>query len=317
MTEAPEAAAHWGARITAELRNRENAVYAICLPDGRRAALRLHRLGYQSASAIRSELWWCNALAEAGLPVPRPLPSLTGDLLPSLSTGRLASVVTWIEGTPCGEAGVPHPGPLAQQCARHRALGRLLAQIHDATDRMTLPTSFTRPRWDCDGLTGSAPFWGRFWEHPALTVDEARILRRARDFLREALTDHARTDHTRQAALGPIHADVLRENILVAPEGLALIDFDDSGIGFRLYDLGTVLSQDLYEPGLPALQEALIEGYGAIRHADFNMVPLFTLARVLASVGWAAPRLAPDHPVHRSHIARAVMWAERVMAAPI
>ena len=38
---------------------------------------------------------------------------------------------------------------------------------------------------------------------------------------------------------------------------------------------------------LRALGIELIEGYGAVRHAYFNMVPLFTLARVLASVGWA------------------------------
>ena len=36
------------------------AIYA--LPRGR-AALRLHRQGYQDAAAIRSELWWCAALA--------------------------------------------------------------------------------------------------------------------------------------------------------------------------------------------------------------------------------------------------------------
>ena len=309
MTEAAEAAALWGATLTAELRNRENAVHAIRLPDGSCAALRLHRVGYQTEAAIRSELWWCGALAEAGLPVPRPLASISGEALPALTTGRRASVVSWIDGAPFGEAGVPLQGSVAAQCARHRALGRLLAQVHAATDRLALPASFTRPRWDIDGLTGAAPFWGRFWDHPALSPAEAATLCRARDALRERLTDHAR-----QASLGPIHADVLRENILVAPTGLSLIDFDDSGIGFRLYDLGTVLSQDLYEPARPALQAALIEGYAEIQAADFNMVPLFTLARVLASVGWAAPRLPPGHPVHRSHIARAVMWAEHVLA---
>ncbi len=46
-----------------------------------------------------------------------------------------------------------------------------------------------------------------------------------------------------------MHADVLRENVFVAGKTLFLIDFDDSGFGFPLYDLGTVLSQDLYEPG--------------------------------------------------------------------
>ena len=72
MNEATEAAYHWDATITAELRNRENAVYALRLPDGSRAALRLHRLGYQTEAAIRSELWWCREMAARGLPVPAP-----------------------------------------------------------------------------------------------------------------------------------------------------------------------------------------------------------------------------------------------------
>lgn len=307
MTEAGEAARHWGATITAELRNRENAVYALRLPDGSRAALRLHRLGYQSEPAIRSELWWCGALAARGLPVPAPLPAQTGEMLPALSSGRRASVVTWIDGAPFGEAGVPLAGPVAAQAARHRALGRLLAQVHEATDAMTLPAGFSRPAWDIDGLVGEAPFWGRFWEHPLLSPEDAATLAQARAFLRERLQDHA-------APPGLIHADVLRENILVRDGGLALIDFDDSGFGFRLYDLGTVLSQDLYEPARPALQEALIDGYASLREIDAAMVPVFTLARVLASVGWAAPRMPLDHPVHRSHIARATMWARHVLA---
>lgn len=307
MTEAEEASHRWGATITAELRNRENAVYALRLPDGRKAALRLHRLGYQTEAAIRSELWWCESLAARGLPIPAPLADDTGEMLPALATGRRASVVTWIDGAPFGEAMVPLAGSQAEQTARHRALGRLLAQVHDATDAMTLPGDFARPAWDIEGLVGETPFWGRFWDHPLLSADDAATLGTARAFLRERLEDHA-------APLGLVHADVLRENILVTDKGLALIDFDDSGWGFRLYDLGTVLSQDLYEPARPALQEALIDGYASLRQIDAAMVPVFTLARVLASVGWAAPRVPLDHPVHKTHIARAVMWARHVMA---
>jgi Ser/Thr protein kinase RdoA (MazF antagonist) len=307
MNEATEAAHHWDATITAELRNRENAVYALRLPDGSKAALRLHRLGYQTEAAIRSELWWCSEMAARGLPVPAPLPDTQGNLLPALSTGRRASVVSWIDGAPFGEAGIPLPGSHAEKLGRHRDLGVLLARMHQTTDTLTLPEGFSRPRWDIDGLVGETPFWGRFWEHPLLSAEDAATLTRARAFLRERLLDHA-------APLGLVHADVLRENILVTSAGLALIDFDDSGFGYRLYDLGTVLSQDLYEPDRPALQAALIEGYASLCPIDAGMVPVFTLARVLASVGWVAPRLPLDHPVHRSHIARAVMWARHVMA---
>jgi Ser/Thr protein kinase RdoA (MazF antagonist) len=74
-----EAARHWGGHSPRLIRNRENAVFEIALPTGP-AALRLHRMGYQSDAAIWSELWWCAALAAEGVAVPAALPSQTGDL---------------------------------------------------------------------------------------------------------------------------------------------------------------------------------------------------------------------------------------------
>lgn len=305
---ATEAASHWNGNVIRLIRNRENAVFEIALPHAR-AALRLHRQGYQSDAAIRSELWWCAALAAKGVAVPAALPSREGSFLVPLSNGRNASVIAWVEGEALGEAGQPFDKPQPTVLAQHRALGRLIAQFHAATDSLALPADFTRPRWDINGLVGEDPFWGRFWEHPAATPDQARTLQRARAYLHERLTDHAKTGD-----FGPIHADVLRENVLVNGDCLSLIDFDDSGIGFRLYDLGTVLSQNLYEPAYAAIRDALVAGYAETRHASIDLVEVFTLARTCASVGWTMPRLAKDDPINARHIARAVMWAETVMA---
>jgi Ser/Thr protein kinase RdoA (MazF antagonist) len=130
------------------------------------------------------------------------------------------------------------------------------------------------------------------------------VLRDARVFLRDWLLGLEAPD------IGPIHADVLRENVLVDGARLSLIDFDDAGLGYRGYDLGTVMSQNLYEPAYADLRDALLDGYGGVR---VHEVEVFTLARVLASVGWAAPRLAAGDAVHQRHIARAVMWAKKVI----
>jgi len=303
------AAAAWGGRDLRLLAQRENAVYAMQMADGTRAALRLHREGYQTEQAIRSELWWCGALAAAGVAVPTPWPSLAGDVLAGFDSGCFASVIAWADGAPMGAAGVPLAGSLPDRCANHRALGRLLAQMHSATDALTLPPGFQRHRWDQDGLLGDAPFWGRFWKHHALAADEAATLLRARDALRERLQSHLDAG----GDFGLIHADVLRENVLVNDGSLTLIDFDDCGFGFRHYDLGTVMSQNLYEPQRDALCDALLDGYASLRPVDANMVAMFTLLRTLASVGWAEPRLAKGDPVHRSHINRALMYAAEVI----
>ena len=302
MTEAEEAAAHWGGQITAELRNRENAVYAMRLPDGSRAALRLHRPGYQSEAAIRSELWLCETLAAAGLPVPAPLPDRDGRLLRVLPGGGMASAVSWLDGAPLGAARVPFAQPLPRLLALHESLGRLLGRLHRTLAGLALPAGFDRPRWDRAGLVGETPVWGRFWDHPLASPQDRAVLLAARAHLDDRLRG--------LTASHPIHADVLRENVLVNDHSVSLIDFDDSGFGFATYDLGTALTQSLDEPAYADLRDALIQGYGT---AKTETVETMVLARCCASVGWMMPRLAPTDPVVPLHLARAVNWARRVM----
>ncbi|HLQ18124.1 MAG TPA: phosphotransferase, partial [Tabrizicola sp.] len=286
-------------RVTRLIRDRENQVFEMVTSQGR-AALRLHRAGYQEPAAIRSELWWCAELASVGLPVPAALPSRDGALMVPLSDSRHASAIAWMEGEPLGEAAQPNTRPLAQVLDLYSALGSLLASVHRATDRLTLPPDFTRPRWDRDGLVGENPLWGRFWEHPVATSDQRAMLIRARDALRERL----------DGQIGLIHADVLRENVLVNGRSVSLIDFDDAGLGFRLHDLGTALVQTFAHPEQPQIRAALMAGYGT---ADEAMVQAFTLARALSSVGWTMPRLQPDDPIHKSHLARAMTLARQVL----
>jgi Ser/Thr protein kinase RdoA (MazF antagonist) len=305
MTEAEEAASHWGGRIVRLLGARENEVFEMSLGQTR-AALRLHRTAYQTAAAIRAEIDWCAALSAAGLPVPAPVATHGGERLVRLTTGRHASVTSWIEGTPMGANGVPLSQPLEVQIDLHHRLGRLMAEIHDFTDANP-PAPFPRPAWDVDGHTGEAPVWGRFWEHPSASPEDAATLCAARDFLRDWLVAH------KDLNTGPIHADVLRENVLVLGQAVSLIDFDDCGTGFRLYDLGTAMIQNEYEPARDDLRDALVAGYATLRPADAATVDLMALARGCASVGWTMPRLAPGDPIHARHIARAVRMARRVM----
>ena len=136
--------------------------------------------------------------------------------------------------------------------------------------------------------------------------DERETLLAARAHVADTLTASG-------GDFGLIHADVLRENVLFAPTGPHLIDFDDAGFGFRAFDLGTVLSQTLAEPHLPELARALVDGYTARRPLDPTLIPTVTLARCCASVGWTMPRLAPGDPIHRRHILRAVTLARAML----
>lgn len=306
---AHDALRHWGADAPPRLvKNRENIVYDVTLPGPRRAALRLHRPGYQSRESIAAELRWTAALAASGLPVPMPIPTLEGGLMAEAG-GRRVSCVAWIEGVPIGVAELPLGGSRAEKRALMAEVGDLVARLHDATDALGLPADLPRPVWDATGFLGRRPLWGPFWENPAFSAPERAVIGEARALAGEQLAGLSAADR------GLIHADVLRENLLrMAGGGLALIDFDDSGWGFRLYDLATAIVQSLEEPDLPAIAAGVIEGYRRRRPLDEAALPLFVMLRCFASAGWIATRAAPEDPRQRFYAERAVRMARHLLS---
>jgi Ser/Thr protein kinase RdoA (MazF antagonist) len=312
---AETALAYWGGTSDPPVlvKARENVVFRAVLRTGAGVALRLHRPGYQSRQAIEAELLWSDGLAEAGLPVPRAVRTLKGALT-ARAGDRVASVVGWLSGLPVGSAERRLAGTADDQRRLMARVGALLARLHDATDRLILPEGRDRPRWDEEGLLGKQPLWGRFWESPALSVTERDLILDAAAVARGMLADcrAAGTD------FGLIHGDVLRENLLDGDAGLSLIDFDDSGWGWRLYDLATAVVQSLEEPGLDAIVAGLVEGYRSGRRlsaTDEARLPLFVMLRTFASTGWITSRAAPGDPRQAFYASRAVRMARCLLDA--
>lgn len=313
---AQKAVAAWGVTHPAPrlISHRENAVFDIHLPDGQRAALRLHRPGYSSVSDIQSELWWMQELAATGFPTPRPIAALDGELLVQLKQDQVATVITWNDGAPIGTSGVPLDGSQVEQGALFQRLGKLLARLHTISDTLALPAGFTRRSWDCEGLLGPDPHWGRFWAHPALTPDIHDLLIAARDKAYADITAYGASG----ASYGLIHADALRENVFQSDAGLSLIDFDDAGFGFRLYDLAVTVSQSIDDANYQHLRDAVFEGYSQdlpVGQAEIDLFPAFAMCRCFASLGWAIPRLPYDDPSVQKFAGRAQRAATAFLAS--
>ena len=305
-----EAAEAWGGTEHPPrlLSHRENAVFEVTLPSGR-AALRLHRPGYRTDSHIRSELAWTNELAVRGFPVPAPVAMPNGDNLLVLDNGLRASVVVWIEGTPIGTGS----SPLVElDLTIYFEVGGLLAKLHKTTMEIG-PKQFDRPSWSIDGLTGRQPLWGRYWEMPGLSVEQRRLVIAARDRARAQLVNYA----ANEGEITLIHSDALRENVFRRPDGtLALIDFDDSGFGFVMYELAASISQAVTDPLYPLVRQAIMDGYSKKRpltRNDRSMFDVFAMLRAFSSLGWTVPRLRKDHPRLPIYIERACLLAERYL----
>ena len=288
----------------------ENIVFATILPSGTRAVLRLHRPGYQDPAAIAAELAWSARLADAGVAVAEPLPAATGAWLAQVR-GVVVSCLRWIDGRPLGEAVAPLAGSAVLE--RAAEFGALIAELHNATDAGACPGVFPRQAWDEDALLGEAPRLGRFWEAPVLSPEEAALLLAARHKAR-GLLPLARD-------FGPIHADTLRSNVMAERCGLRLIDFDDSGPGWRLYDLASALIQSWGDPLLGEHAARLVAGYRsrrALPEDQLALLPLFLALRGFVSAGWVVSRAPQDRPRQRAYAYRAAALARMLLddAAP-
>lgn len=275
------------------LKYRENAVFEVSADDAR-YALRVHRPGYHSAASLRSELQWIDALADADVEVPRIVPTRSGELSALVSTTDSQAPVQvdlfeWIEGRQLGsvEAGLASdPHSIVDV---YRTIGELAGALHDHSASWQPPAGFVRHAWDELGLAGEQPFWGRFWELPALTAEQKRLMTLARDRVRQDLAAIAKTPDT----YSMIHADFSPENLLVDGERVRLIDFDDAGFGWHLFELVTSLYFIMGEPYFEQAQAALIDGYRSRRtlsDEQLACLPLFFLARSFTYVGWVHTR---------------------------
>jgi Ser/Thr protein kinase RdoA (MazF antagonist) len=305
-----QALALWpGEWASAELAaQRENQVYRVVAEDGAIFALRFHRLGYRSDAELRAELDWMAALQLCGLSVPQPIASRAGHYIECTADYRV-DMLTWLAGAPMGQTNAALH--LADRAGTFYRVGRELARLHSFSDQWLPPADFARPQWDVEGLVGDFPLWGKFWENPALSRDERKLLLEARAAAYQQLLQ------TRdQLDYGLIHADLVRENVLIDGERLHFIDFDDSGFGFRLFDVATALLKNRSEPDYAALEAALFDGYHSVRALEAQHLALFLMLRAFTYLGWIIPRLGePDAVARNQHnvapalaLAHAYLW---------
>lgn len=282
-----QALALWGmegaeSKLFAE---RENKVYRTT-HNGATYALRLHRPGYCSEAELRSELQWMAVAKKGGIGVPSPLVSQSGSLLHTID-GVLVDVLEWLNGQPIGKTGVPLVNE--DKVGLFRSIGQEMAHLHDISDAWQLPLGFTRRRWDQEGLLGEAPVWDRFWDNPTLDSKDRDLL-----LLFRETADHDLSELAPSLDFGLIHADLVRENIMIDRDNVQLIDFDDSGFGFRLFDIATTLLRNRAEPDYVQLEKALLEGYHSVRELDVSAIDLFLALRATTYVGWIISRMAEN-----------------------
>ncbi len=285
----------WGIDANARLvliKHRENAVFSVSTGDNRHA-LRVHRAGYHTDDELRSELQWIEAINSDALRTPQVRKTVDGDLFSWVETAavpepRQVDMLEWFDGSPIGsvEDGLSDP---AEAISLFQTVGQLMATTHNHTQSWQPPAGFTRHAWDEDGLVGETPFWGRYMALDMLEDDQRRTLQEVTAKTRADLAEFGKEADR----YGLIHADFQLENLLRSNEGVCLIDFDDSGWGWHLFDIVTPLFFLQGEDGFDDMQAAFIDGYRSARtltDAHLEQLPMFMLLRGLTYLGWMHTR---------------------------
>ena len=254
----------------------------------RQFALRLGRPGYQTSAAIRSEIAWMDALREAGIATPRPVPASGGEVVhevPFEGQIRVAVAFEWVDGVPLPETRATDPWT---------RLGEIMARIHRHGREWTPPPGFERPAWDLDALVGDQPRWGSPCPDGIWPETEREMLIQARDAVRRRLVAFG----TETDRFGLVHSDLGFENVLVAADRTTVIDFDDCGPGWYLYELASVLYPLVDDERFQDYADALVAGYrkaGELAERSLAELPAFLMCRRLATLGWTFTRADTAH----------------------
>lgn len=286
----------------------ENTTYKVTARDGRKFMLRIHRDGYHTRPAILEELRWLDRLGEVrGLRVPKPVRSKGGELIeaveaPGVPRLRHCALFEWVDGRFLGKSLRP---------AHLFEVGRLAGRLQNSAKR--IPARHRR-YWSAEGLLGEKPMFTCIDGLPGVPAKDQRLLTAARKRILKQLKAFERRHPER---LGLIHADMHFGNMLLSPEGLGAIDFDDCGVGFHAYDLAIpLISVERFLKGrrgavrYEEFKAALLRGYATERswtREDDRILPELVTARKLMMLGWIASR--SENPRLKKFLKKAVREA--------
>ena len=271
---------------------RENVTYKTFNYDGLQLVLRFHRKNYSSREEINSELIWLNALNDEKINVPKPVKSVNRKFIEKVND-QYVSALTWLRGNPLTKLNSDEKFLLNNKVFFN--LGKELAKIHLFSDRWNKKQTLKRRKWNVEGLLGDYPLWDKFWCNPKLTgAQKKRIIlmrNKCHAILENNLTN---LDY------GLIHADAVRDNVLYNNNMVSLIDFEDSGYGFRLFDLATTLLYYLEDKNFLIIKIQLIKGYLSIKSLNLELLDIFILIRSFTYLGWNIKRMNEPFGIQRN-----------------
>ena len=262
----------------------ENATYSVTdNTSNQKWALRVHREGYHTKTAIASEHAWTDALRnDAGVITPVIVPGKDGENIQSVTAeglpGGFRHVVMfdWETGIEPPEANLLKPFEL---------LGSVSAQMHKHSMNWQRPPWFERYAWDFETSIGNKPHWGRWQDGMGINSEREQLFGKTADLINRRLQIYGQG----LTRWGLVHCDIRLANLLIEGDITKVIDFDDCGFSWFMYDCATALSFIEARPDVPELIDAWAKGYRTVMELseeDEAEIPTFVMLRRLLLVAW-------------------------------
>ncbi len=159
--------------------------------------------------------------------------------------------------------------------------------LHGHARRWTLPQGFCRKRWDVEDMVGLQAHWGPWRAAMGLSEPGAQSIERALARIRSRLDRFGRAAQR----FGLVHADMRLANLLVDGTQLRIIDFDDCGFSWFLYDFAAAISFIEHETFVPELLAAWLVGYrsvASIAVEEAAEIPTLVVLRRILLTAWLA-----------------------------
>jgi len=264
----------------------ENATYLISdAATGTHSILRVHRTGYHTQDSVLSELAWLEALRRENVAeVIEPVADQAGTMVQRLrdlrgGQERFAVMFAFMAGK--------EPSSSDDLVPWFERLGELTARLHGHAKTWARPPGFSRQIWDVDAMHGTRHFWGPWQAAIGLDRPGFAVIERAVAKVRERLAAFGQG----RDRFGLIHADLRLANLLIDGARLKLLDFDDCGFSWFMYDFASAISFYEHLPNVPALRDAWLKGYSTIAPVtadDHAILPTLVMARRILLMAWIA-----------------------------
>lgn len=264
----------------------ENATYRVedCETDAIHGILRVSRPNYHTAEEINSEILWIKQIRRTTpIVVPDVRKGLNGEFVQQVKgmDGRIyfAVMFEYLEGDSTNE---DDEKKLIKQ---FEYLGEATAYLHSHTTQWKGINELQRHTWDYDTIIGDKAFWGDWRDFPGISDEDKSILQETTEIIKFRISRYPKSD----ANYGLIHSDLRTANMLVEDGQVKLIDFDDCGFGYFLYDLAGALSFIEEKPIIPELIKAWLKGYqklSTVSKEDIDEIDTFIMLRRLQMTAW-------------------------------